>query len=130
MSLNNKETPMLHRFWKTVGGILIEEFIAIKANNKKTHGTRRIDGVIIKGNDFSIKKQSEVDIENKDIIVVQVKAARLGMNLMGQTLFSSELMKKFNPKSIEAIALCKADDDELRPLLEKFENVKVVVDTD
>jgi len=128
MALNNNETPLLHRFWKRIGGTLIEEFAAV--SKAKSHSQRRIDGVIIKDGEHKIKKQSEVKLEGKDIIVVQVKANRLGMNLMGQILFSLELMKRFNPKSIEAVALCTKDDDVLRPLLEEYKNIKVVIDTD
>jgi hypothetical protein len=39
MSLNNKETPLLHRFWQQVGGTLIEEFYAVERG--KNHSERR-----------------------------------------------------------------------------------------
>ena len=107
MSLNNKETPLLHRFWKETGGTLIEEFYA--ARRSSTHSERRIDGVIIKDGENTIKPQSEVSIQNKDIIAVEVKTGRLGRYLMGQTLFAKYLLESFSPRSIESVAvfLCK-----------------------
>jgi hypothetical protein len=49
------------------------------------------------------------------------------MYLMGQTLFSADLVRRLHPASIESVALCRLDDSELRPLLEKFAGMKVVV---
>ena len=70
---------------------------------------------------------SKVDISGKDVVVVQTKNHRLGMSLMGQALFSAELVKRLNPKSVRSVALCIADDSVLRPLLEAYEWCKVVV---
>ncbi len=125
MSLNNKETPLLHQFWKETGGTLIEEFYA--ARRSRTNGERRIDGVIIKGGENVIKPQSEVSIENKDIIAVEVKTGRLGRYLMGQTLFAKYLLESFSPRSIESVAVCQRDDDVLRPFLESFDGIRVVI---
>ncbi len=95
MSLNNNETPMLHRFWQENGGTLIEEFYAVR--HRPGHSERRIDGVIIKGGETAIKRQNKVEIAGQDIIVVQVKTGRLGMYVMGQGLFSARLMQRFEP---------------------------------
>jgi hypothetical protein len=59
--------------------------------------------------------------------VVQAKAKRLGMYLMGQTLFSAELMKRFETASIRSVALCAKDDSIMRPLIESFNGMEVVV---
>ena len=125
MSLQNNETPLLHRYWRKIGGTLVEEFRAV--NRSKTHGERRIDGIIIKNEDFAIKKQSEVSIQGKDIIVVQVKTGRLGMYLMGQALFSKRLMERFRPRTIQSVALCETNDDILAPYFEEY-GVRVVLD--
>ena len=125
MSLNNKETPLLHRFWKEAGGTLVEEFYAVKRS--RTNSERRIDGVIIKGGENVIMPQSEVSIKNKDVIAVEVKTGRLGRYLMGQTLFAKYLLESFSPRSIESVAICQRDDDILRPFLESFDGVKVVI---
>lgn len=123
--MSKKETPMTRWYWQQVGGTLIEEFIAVKRS--ASCGQRSLDGVIVQGSEFKIARQSEVSVKGKDIIVVQTKASRLGMYLMGQTLFSADLMKRFNPRSIKSIALCSQDDDILRPLLEQHFGMEVVI---
>ena len=95
----------------------------------KNHSERRIDGIIIKGGEFAIKRQREVEIAGTDILVVQVKTGRLGMYLMGQTVFSVRLMERFNPRTIEAVALCEKNDDILAPFLDEYPNVRVVIDS-
>ena len=94
--MSKHETPLTRRFWKSVGGTLIEEFPAVKRTD--SNSKRLMDGVIILNEETRIAKASEVDLEGKDIIVVQTKVNRLGMYLMGQALFSKELMKNFKPR--------------------------------
>jgi hypothetical protein len=116
---------MTRWYWHQLGGTLVEEFCAVRSLGHC--GVRLIDGVIIKGGDYRIAKQSEVTLEGKDVVVVQAKAKRLGMYLMGQALFSAQLLKRFNPKSIESVALVTKDDSVLRPLFEQYEGMRVVV---
>jgi hypothetical protein len=123
--MSKHETPMTRWYWQQVKGTLIEEFIAVERST--TCGRRLLDGVIIQDAEFRIARQSEVSIEGKDIIVIQTKASRLGMYLMGQTLFSAELMKRFNPRSIKSVALCSRDDEILRSLLEFYPATQVVI---
>ena len=124
--MSKHETPMIHRYWRDVGGTLIEEFPAIAGAAEQ--GPRRLDAIIIIGGERRIASWREVSLEGRDIIVVQAKAKRLGMPLMGQTLFSAELAKRFKPASVRSVALCTKDDAVLRPLLERFDGCKVVVD--
>ncbi|GAP94707.1 hypothetical protein [Leptolyngbya sp. NIES-2104] len=123
--MSKHETPMTRWYWQQVGGTLIEEFVAVQPS--PTCGRRALDGVIVQGEEFRIARQSEVLIEGKDIIVIQTKASRLGMYLMGQTLFSAGLMKQFNPCSIKSIALCTQNDETLCPLLEQHSGMQVVI---
>jgi hypothetical protein len=117
---------MTRWFWQQVGGTLIEEFYAVRRT--RTCGQRVLDGVIIKGGDFRIARQAEVAIEGHDIVVVQTKADRLGMYLMGQAFFSAQLMKPFRPRSVESVALVAQDDSVLlRPLFEQYQGMRVVV---
>jgi hypothetical protein len=51
------------------------------------------------------------------------------MSLLGRAVFSAELMKRFNPKSIRSVALCKKGDSELEAALMAFPGVEVVVVT-
>jgi len=123
--MSKHETPMTRWYWKQVGGTLIEEFEVVKRTAENSR--RVLDGVIIKNGEFGIMDQKEVSIEGKNIIVVQTKAQRLGMYLMGQTFFSAQLIEKFKPRSVKSVALCSHDDAVLRPLLEKYPGMEVVV---
>ena len=123
--MSKLETPMTHWYWKQVGGTLIEEFCAVRRSS--TCGVRLLDGVIIKGGEFRIAKQSEVSLAGQDIVIVQTKNDRLGMYLLGQAFFSAQLMQRFQPRSVESVALVAQDDDILRPLFEQYPGMRVVV---
>ena len=123
--MSKHETPMIRSYWRKIRGTLIEEFLAVKAS--PTCGSRRLDAVILPKGEFRIAHWKEVSLKDKDIIVVQAKANRLGMYLMGQALFSAALMKRFKPRSVRSIALCKKDDSVLRPLLKRYRHIEVVV---
>lgn len=122
--MSKKETPMTRQYWKTVGGTLIEEFLAVKAGPE--NGTRKLDGVIILGGPSEIQRTDAVELAGRDIIVVQTKAARLGMNLLGQAVFSRRLMEAFQPSSIRSVALCTKGDSVLKPFAEEY-GIEVVV---
>lgn len=124
--LSLHETPLTRKYWQQIGGTLVEEFPIIMGT--KYNGRRVVDAIILPDEEFTIKKPSEVDIRNKRVICVQTKKDRLGMYLMGQVLFSMELIKeKFSPSSITSVAICTVDDIVLRPLLEKYKGLKVVI---
>ena len=49
------------------------------------------------------------------------------MGLMGQAVFSLELVRKYHRcKSVRSVALCKENDSVLGPLLQSFPSVKVI----
>ncbi len=123
--MSKLETPMIRRYWEKVGGTLVEEFMAVPL--RRGQGRRMIDGVIVLGGPKKIMKASEVDLADKDIIVIQAKAKRLGMTLMGQAVFSPKLMMQFKPGSIRSVAICAETDVVLEPLLKPY-GVEVVVD--
>ena len=116
---------MTRWYWQQVGGTLVEEFCAVRRGGDCSN--RLIDGVIIKGGEFRIARQTEVEISDKDIVVVQAKASRLGIYPYGQAFFSAQLLKRFNPRSIESVAIVTKDDAILRPLFEQYEGMRVVV---
>ena len=122
--MSKHETPLTRKYWRSVGGTLIEEFPAVKKSS--TNSARWLDGLIILDGKHEIAKAEDVEIEGKDVIVIQTKINRLGMYLMGQAFFSKKLMKKFNPKSIRTIAICGKDDSVMRELSEEF-GIEVVV---
>jgi len=125
--MSKKETPLTRRYWQSVGGALIEEFPAVLRS--ESSAKRLLDGVIVLGENKALVKHSDVDIKGKDIIVIQTKASRLGMNLMGQAIISAKLMEKFEPRSIRSVAICTAGDKILEALLPEF-GIELVIFTD
>jgi len=123
--MSKHETPIIRAYWRKVGGTLIEEFSVVRGS--ATTGPRRIDAIILPKRAKRIAKPSEISLKGEDVITVQAKAGRLGMNLMGQTLFSAQLVKRFRPASVRSVALCLKDDEVLRPMLERYAGMQVVV---
>ena len=119
---------MTRRYWERAGGTLQEEYLVVPRGPGV--GRRLIDAVIIADGDHRIARRAEhVSLNGHDIIVVQTKAKRLGMYLLGQALFSRLLIEKFfAPKSLRTVALCAADDAVLRPIAEGYGIEIVVVD--
>ncbi len=124
--MSKHETWRTRQYWRDTGGLLIEEFYVIRNSKKNNTGCRRIDGVIVLGEKKRIANTPHYDLQGKDIIVIQTKATRLGMSLMGQAFFSRELIKRFNPNSIRVVAICKQSDLEMEKLCSEH-NIKVVV---
>ena len=122
--MSKRETILVEKFWKETGGTLIEEFLAVRGT--RDQGRRLIDGVIIKGGPRRKMKASDAKIAGRRIVVVQAKASRLGMYLLGQALFSRDLMAEFKPKSIETVAICTKGDARLEQLALQH-GIRVVV---
>jgi hypothetical protein len=123
--MSKNETPMIRDYWRQIGGTLVEEFPVVRRS--ATCGRRLLDAVILPNEEKRIADWREVSLEGKDVIVVQAKAYRLGMYLMGQTFFSAQLIERFKPASIKTVALCKRDDSVLRPLFEQYPGMAVVI---
>lgn len=116
--MSKYETPLTRRYWEQVGGTLVEEFPAVLRGTGNAQ--RLLDGLIIQGEPKVIAKATEVTIKGKNIIVLQTKANRLGMNLMGQAIISKKLMERFEPNSIRSVAICTEGDLVLEPLLKDY----------
>ena len=118
---------MTRRYCKRVGGILLEEYLVVP----RSPGVRQrlIDAVIVLDGEYRIASKGEnVSLDGHDLVVVQTKAYRLGMYLMGQALFSRMLIEdRFAPRSVRTVALCLLDDAVLHPIAERF-GIEVVVD--
>ncbi len=114
-------------YWEQIGGALIEEFMATP--KQEGQGRRLLDGLIVLGEPKErLPVGSKFNIEGRDVIVIQTKNSRLGMYLMGQSLFSAKLIKRlFSPRSVQSVALCAKSDLVLQPILEAYEGCKVVV---
>src|SRR5215208_3666378 len=116
--MSKHETCMTRWYWRQVGGTLIEEFCAV--NRAGDCGQRLIDGVIVYDGEHRVAKQAEIDLADRHIIVIQAKASRLGMYLLGQAYFSAHLLSRFRPRSITSVALCKQSDSVLAPIFESY----------
>ena len=120
------ETPITRWYWSQVGGTLVEEFPLTPPSG--TSGGRWVDGLIVPDGPNRIAKTEEVDVDGKEVVLVQTKKARLGMYLMGQAVFSQQLMfRTYSPRRVTSVALCTRDDDVLRPMLEAFDDIIVVI---
>ena len=122
MSLH--ETWRTRKYWESIGGLLIEEFVAVKGG--KNQGRRPLDAVIVLGEKNEIHSGNYYDISGKDIISVQTKSGRIGMYLLGQAYFSRFLLEKFEPKSIRSVAICGREDIIMQELAERH-GVEIVV---
>lgn len=126
--MSKHETPLTKRYWEGVGGTLVLEYQAVKKDSG--HAQRLLDGLIVLDGETRIAKSHEIEIEGKDVIVIQTKAKRLGMYLLGQAVFSKELLKPHKPRSIRTVAICIANDDVLEPLASEYGVEVVVYDSD
>lgn len=109
--------------------MLIEEFRAIPRDLKKNVGNRDLDGLIVLGEPKSIQRAGSFDFTGRDIVIVQTKPNRLGMGIMGQALFSMDIMKRFNPRSVKTVAICGRTDKELVSICDRY-GIEVVVISD
>jgi hypothetical protein len=123
--VSKHETPMTRWYWQQVGGLLIEEYTLVRRS--PTNAPRYADGLIVLGEPTQISSTRTFDIAGRDVIAVQAKAKRLGLLLMGQCLFSRDLVRAMGPTSVRSVALCTRDDAVLRPLLEAHEGCEVVI---
>jgi hypothetical protein len=84
---------MTRRYWRRVGGTLVEEFLMVP--RRSNVGRRLADGLIILDGEDRRLTSAKATLDGKDVIVVQTKANHLGMYLLGQALFSRELISEF-----------------------------------
>lgn len=123
--MSKLETPMTRRYWERVGGTLVLEFPVVPS--RPGVGKRFIDALILPSGERCQAHAHEIDVTDQDVIVVQTKAHRLGMYLMGQAFFSAELMRELGARSVRAVAICKSPDAKLQELCDRYE-IEVVVD--
>lgn len=122
--MSKRETPLTRRFWSEFGGILVEEFMAVPVG--KGHARRLIDGLIIKSSTTELAQNKTMELSGHGLVVIQTKASRLSMSLLGQVLFSMELMRQFQPSSVEGVAVCTKGDRILEDLAATY-GIRVVV---
>jgi hypothetical protein len=131
--MSKHETPMTRWYWRTVNkrqGLLIEEFPAVKRDGARGKNKRHIDGVIICGLKSGDRKGQAKDrqlVQGREVIVIQSKAKRLGMYLIGQTIVSRELMKALGAEVVKSVAVHRKDDPVMLKVLKRFKKCEAVV---
>ena len=131
--MSKHETPMTRWYWRTVNkckGLLIEEFHAVKREATKGNNKRHIDGVIVLGEKSDQRGPRKGDrelVKGKRVIVIQSKARRLGMSLIGQVVVSRELLKDLKAKVVKSVGVCREDDKVLHQVLRRFKKCEAVV---
>jgi hypothetical protein len=127
MSLN--ETLMTRWYWREVlkKGTLIEEYVAVERAEDDSNAPRFMDGLVILDGPFETSDDVRRDITGKDVVVIQSKNKRLGMYLMGQALFSRQLILAKGAKSVLSVAVCRKDDKVMRELLEANPGIEVAI---
>ena len=125
MSLN--ETPMTEWYWREVlkKGTLIKEYVAVERADDDSNSPRFMDGLVILDGPFEISDDIRYDVSGKDVVVIQSKNKRLGMYLMGQVVFSRELILAKGAKSVLSVAVCRIDDKVMRPLLLAHKGIEI-----
>lgn len=89
--------------------------------DRRRIGKRLTNGIIIKHGPKEIADTKAVELAGEDIIVVQTKGYRLWMYLMGQAFFSREIMRRYEPGSIETVVIREKGDDEIEALCRRFD---------
>ena len=125
--MSKHETPMTEWYWREVlkQGTLIKEYVAVERGEDDSNAPRFMDGLVVMDGPFKISDEIRMEITGKDVVVIQSKNKRLGMYLMGQVVFSRELLLKKGAKSVRSIAVCRKDDKVMRELLEAHPDIKV-----
>jgi hypothetical protein len=124
---------MTRWYWhKVIGrqGLLIEEFPAVKRDGAKGKKKRHIDGVIVIGQKAERRGPRKRDrelVRGKRVIVIQSKARRLGMSLIGQVVVSRELLTDLKAKVVKSVGVCREDDLLLHKVLRRFKKCEAVV---
>jgi hypothetical protein len=131
--MSKHETPMTRWYWRTLNkreGLLIEEFPAVKRDGTAGKNKRHIDGVIVLGEKAERRGPRKGDrelVKGKRVIVIQSKARRLGMGLIGQVVVSRELLKDLKAKVVKSVGVCRQDDLLLHKVLRRFKKCEAVV---
>jgi hypothetical protein len=131
--MSKHETPMTRWYWEEVNrgrGLLIEEFGAIRRNEKRGHNKRHMDGVIVLGLKSGRRgplKDDQKLVKGRRVIVIQSKARRLGMSLIGQVVVSRELLRNLKAKDVRSVGVCTEDDKILRRILRRFKGCSSIV---
>jgi hypothetical protein len=116
---------MTEGFWQAVvpGAFIAEYPLVRKASDR---GERRVDALILPDERHGRARAVDFpDLHGRNVVIVQTKAGRMGMYLMGQAVFSARLATMKGAAHVRSILLCHDSDAALMPLLAPFPNVEV-----
>ena len=114
------ERLMIEKYWLDHGGGTLCFEVPLVTRSREGAQRRLLDGLIIPGGETGIVGHQDVEIAGKEVVIIQAKCDVLGMSLMGQAVFSLQLMKRLGPASVRSIALCVATDPVLEALLDPY----------
>ncbi len=121
---------LIRRYWRERGGTLVEDFLAVRLNlnqgSRVLDGVTTIDGIIILQGPRIVAQYNEVDIKDKDVVIVHAHPGKVDMPVLGKALFSWHLMEAFQPWNLETIVVCNEGDRVLDRLAAHY-GIRIVV---
>lgn len=123
--MSSYQSKRIRKYWKQVGGLLIEEFQAIP--KKKSAEKQVIEGIIVLGEETRRQRGGIYDFTGKDIIVIHTKKDQVGMQSLGQAFQSREVMMRYQPRSIKTVTICSKPDEEMYKFCKEFDIEMVVI---
>ena len=123
--MSKHETPLTEHFWTCCcPGTFIPEYKLVRKT--KDQARRLVDAVILPNESHCRASYADFpSLIGHDVVVVQTKASRLGMYVMGQAVFSARLAMSVGARSVRSVILVTKSDEALLPLLESFPEVEV-----
>jgi hypothetical protein len=123
--MSKHETPVTEGFREAVApGAFIPEYPLVRRTPRQS--SRWADALILPNEENRRATPADYpSIKGHNVIVVQTKARRMGMYLMGQALFSARLAKAQGAATVRSVLLCNQPDSALLPLLVSFPEVEV-----
>lgn len=123
--MSKHETPLTEHFWRhSCPGAFIPEYLMVRRTGEQ--GPRLADAIILPDEPNKKATRSEYpSLSGQNVVVVQTKAKRLGMYLMGQGVFSAHLVRKLGAATVRSVIIATKSDAALLPLLADFQDIEV-----
>lgn len=124
--MSSNEDPLVESYWlrhyprERGKGALILNYTVEYPRKGDNYSKRLIDGVILPNEPWGKLKCRDFprsELRGKEIVIIQAKAHRLGMCLMGQAVFSPNLFRRHGAIPVKNVAICGTNDESLKPLL-------------
>lgn len=115
------ENAVLDEVWKEVGGELVQEFMVPTVPRQP----RRIDGIFVLDDPRRpLPPRAPSALRGRDVVLCQAKAGRLDLGVLGQTLFSAELIREYAPRNLRLIAAAAESDPFVERMLDSYRPLK------